>query len=55
MLNIKQINTKITDYVFLGSFYIEIMENRWFVAKKVYSVQFVPLLIIHNGIKEELQ
>jgi len=39
MLNIKQINTKITDQVFLGSFDIEIMENRWFVVKKVYSVQ----------------
>ena len=37
------------------SFYIGIMENRWFVAIKVYSVQFVPLLITQNGIKEELQ
>ena len=31
------------------------MENRWFVAIKVYSVQFVPLLHKHNGIKAELQ
>ena len=55
MLNIKQRKKKFTEYLFFDSFYIGIMENRWFVAIKIYLVQFVPLLIIHNGIKEELQ
>ena len=41
--------------MFFDSFYIGIMENRWFVAIKVYSVQFVLLLNIHNGIEAGLQ
>ena len=41
--------------MFFDSFYIEILEKGWFVAIKLYSIQFVQLFNIHNGIKAELK
>ena len=50
----KQINTQNHRSYVVDSFFIEIMGKGWFVAIKMYSIQFFPFLNKQNGIEAAL-